>query len=336
MDLRTTYMGLELKHPIVPSASPLSYSLDRLKRLEDAGAPAVVMFSLFEEQMQWESQLLAHTIEMGSDSVGEYDSFWPHVDFQMGPDAYLHLLENAKKSLDIPVIGSLNCVTPGGWTEYATWFEEAGADAIELNIYHIPTDVNTRGVSVEQQYIELVDGLRAHVKIPIAIKLHPFFSSIPHMAAQLSQHGAQALVLFNRFYQPDFDLEQLEVTPNLVLSDAHELRLPLRWTSILVDQIDADIAITSGVHSYQDVLKSMMAGAKVSMMASELLRNGLGRINEIVGEITQWMQEREYESIRQMQGSMSHKNVANPAAFERANYIGVLQSFSEDPTGRLL
>jgi dihydroorotate dehydrogenase (fumarate) len=337
MDLSTTYLGLNLQHPVVPSASPLSQSLDGIRRLEDAGAPAIVLYSLFEEQIEGESHLLDHYLNYGSESFAEALGYFPELDnYNVGPDAYLNLIRNAKAAVNIPIIGSLNGASPGGWIEYARDLQEAGADALELNLYQIATDPMISGAAVEQSYLDVVRAVRAELSIPLAVKVGPYFSAFANMAYRLSVAGADGLVIFNRFYQPDFDLEQLAVTPNLVLSSRHELRLPLRWTAILYGRIAADLAITSGVHTHEDVLKGLMAGAKVTMMASELLRNGVGRIGEIVADLSRWLEEHEYESVRQLQGSMSQQHVADPAAFERANYMKVLQSWQFDPTGVLL
>lgn len=337
MNLSTTYLGLQLNHPVVPSASPLSQSLDGIRRLEDAGAPAVVMYSLFEEQIEGESHLLDHYLTYGADSFAEALNYFPEMDsYNVGPHAYLDLIRNAKAAVDIPIIGSLNGISAGGWVEYARYIQEAGADALELNIYYIPTDPLWSGAEVEQMYLDVVRTVKANVTIPVAVKVGPYFSSFANMAHRLTEAGANGLVLFNRFYQPDFDLEQLTVTPNLILSSAHEMRLPLRWVAILHGRVPTDFAITSGVHSHEDVLKGMMAGAKVVMLASALLRHGIGRIGEIVADMQRWMEEYEYESVAQMQGSMSQQNVADPAAFERANYMKVLQSWQLDPTGVLM
>lgn len=335
MNLKTKYLGMNLKHPLVPSASPLSHDIDSLRRLEDAGASAVVMFSLFEEQLHIESQALHNLLDYGRESVADVTSYWPELpEYASGPDQYLELINKAKETLDIPIIGSLNCNSLGGWVDFASLIEEAGANALELNIYHIPTDPQVSASAQEAQYIEMIKAVRAHTSIPLAVKLHPFFSSLPHTAQQLAEHGANGLVLFNRFYQPDFDLDTLEVAPRLVLSTSDDLRLPLWWTSILYGKIQADLAITSGVHNHLGVLKAMMAGARVAMMASELLRHGIGRIQQILNDLQRWMEEHEYESIQQMQGSMSHQNVRLPEAFERVNYMRVLRSYNEDPTGR--
>ncbi|RIK53881.1 MAG: dihydroorotate dehydrogenase-like protein [Chloroflexi bacterium] len=334
MDLSTTYMGMTLKHPVVPSASPLSSTLDGIRRLEDAGASAVVMASLFEEQILAESRALDHYLSFGTESFAEALSYFPSMSgYNVGPEGYLNLISKAKAAVGIPVIASLNGVSSGGWIEYARYMQEAGADGLELNIYYIPTDPAHTGIKVREMYLSVVRDVKASVNIPLAVKVGPYFSAFANMASLLHEAGASALVMFNRFYQPDFDLETLEVVPNLVLSSSHELRLPLRWVAILYGQVPVDFAITSGVHTYSDVLKGMMAGANVTMMASELLRNGEQRIGQIVSELQQWMEEHEYESMTQMRGSMSQRNVAEPAAFERANYMKVLQSWRQDPTG---
>ena len=337
IDLTTTYMGLTLKHPVVPSASPMSQNLDRIRRLEDAGASAVVMYSLFEEQIAVESQILDHYLTYGTESFSEALSYFPHMEnYNVGPHEYLDLIQSAKAAVDIPIIGSLNGVSTGGWIEYARHIEEAGADGLELNIYYIATDSALESREVEQLYLDVVADVKRSIAIPVAVKLGPYFSSFANMAMRLQDAGANALVLFNRFYQPDFDLEELAVVPNLVLSNSHELRLPLRWVAMLYGRVPIDFAITSGVHTYADVLKGLMAGANVTMMASELLRNGEGRIGVVVQELQDWMEEHEYVSVDQMRGSMSQRNVAEPAAFERANYMKVLQSWRQDPTGALL
>ncbi|GIK72842.1 MAG: dihydroorotate dehydrogenase [Chloroflexota bacterium] len=337
IDLTTNYLGMKLKHPVVPSASPLSDSLDKIKRLEDAGASAIVMYSLFEEQIVGESHLLDHYLSYGAESFAEALDYFPEMDsYNVGPHAYLDLIRRAKESVQIPIIGSLNGVSTGGWVEYARMIEEAGANALELNIYYIPTDPALTGAEVEQMYLDVVHDVKANISIPLAVKVGPFFSSFANMAMKLAKAGADGLVIFNRFYQPDFDLERLEVVPNLTLSSAWELRTPLRWVSILYGRVPVDFAVTRGVHSYEDVLKGVMAGANVTMMASELLRNGIQRIGLIVQEVARWLEEHEYDSLAQARGSMSQQNVAEPAAFERANYMKVLQSWKFDPTGVLM
>ncbi len=337
MDLTTTYMGMTLKNPIVPSSSPLSEKLDNIRRMEDAGAGAVVMYSLFEEQITLESHRLDHYLNYGAETFAEALSYFPDMEsYNVGPDEYLELIRRAKETVGIPIIGSLNGVSTGGWIDYARKIEEAGADGLELNVYYIPTDLRMTSAEVEQIYVDILRDVKKSISIPVAMKLSPYFSATANMAYRLAETGADALVLFNRFYQPDFDLENLEVVPRLVLSTPYAFRLPLRWVAILYGRVNTDLAITGGVHSVEEVLKAMMAGAKVSMMASELLQNGISRITQILQGIVQWMEEYEYESIVQMQGSMSQQNVAEPAAFERANYMKVLGSWQPEPGGRLL
>jgi len=328
VDLKTTYLGLQLKNPVIASASPISKKLDGIRHLEDAGASAIVMYSLFEEQIIHESLALDHFLNRGTESYAESLSYFPDLgDYNIGPDDYLKLISQAKKAIDIPVIGSLNGVSTGGWIEYAKRIEQAGADALELNVYYVPTDVNRSSQDLDQTYTELVRNVRSQISIPLAIKLSPFFNSLPYLANQLTDAGANGLVLFNRFMQPDLDIETLEVTPNLLLSNSTELRLPLRWVAILYSRVKADLALTSGVHTAQDVLKSMMAGANVTMLASSLLINGVKHIGEILNDMKSWMEIYEYESIQQMIGSMSQRAVADPATFERANYMKALSSF---------
>ena len=337
MDMTTTYMGLALKNPIVPAASPLSQRLDNIRRMEETGASAVVMYSLFEEQITLESHQLDHYLSYGAEGFAEALSYFPEMEtFRVGPDEYLDRISRAKEAVGIPIIGSLNGVSTGGWIDYARRIEEAGADALELNIYFIPTDLNMTGAEVEGMYLDVVRDVKKVVSIPVAVKLSPYFSATGNMARRLAEAGADALVLFNRFYQPDFDLENLEVVPHLVLSSSYEMRLPLRWVAILYGQVPVDFAITSGVRNVEDVLKGLMAGAKVAMMASELLESGMGRISQILEGMVQWMEEYEYESVSQMQGSMSQQSVAEPAAFERANYMKELGSWRPDPTSQLL
>jgi dihydroorotate dehydrogenase (fumarate) len=330
LDLTTTYLGLRLRSPLVASASPLSKKLDRVRRLEEAGAAAIVMHSLFEEQITHESRALDHFLTRGSESFSEALSYFPDLEhYNLGPEAYLEHLRRVKAAVDIPVIGSLNGISSGGWVEYAHLIEQAGADALELNIYYLPTDPSLSAAELEEVYVGLLRDIRARVRIPIAVKLSPFFTALPHIAARFVAAGANGLVLFNRFYQPDFDLETLEVVPNLTLSTSADLRLPLRWIAILYSRVGADLALTGGVHTGADVLKAMMAGANVAMLTSELLANGVGRLAELLAEVRAWMEEREYESIAQMRGSMSQQAVAEPAAFERANYLQALSSFDD-------
>ena len=327
-DLSTTYLGLQLKNPVVASASPISKKLGGIRRLEDTGASAIVMYSLFEEQIVQESLALDHYLSQGTDTFAEALTYFPDLEnYNVGPDEYLNLLRKAKETVKIPVIGSLNGVSTGGWIDYAQKIEQAGADALELNMYYLPTDPELSSHELEQSYVDLVKDVRSQIHIPLAVKLSPFITALPNFSRRLVQAGANGLVLFNRFMQPDLDIETLEVTPHLVLSDSDDLRLPLRWTAILYGRIDADLALTSGVHSAQDVLKAMMAGASVTMLASELLNNGTKRIGEILNDMQMWMETFEYQSVTQMKGSMSQRSVAEPAAFERANYMKALTTF---------
>lgn len=336
MDLTTKYMGLTLKNPIVPAASPLSKGLDGIRQLEDAGAPAIVMFSLFEEQVTLDSYALDHYLSYGTDSFGEAQSYLPDAaNYNIGPDEYLNLLSKAKQATNIPIVGSLNGISKGGWTNYARLMELAGADGLELNIYYVPTDAKVPGTDIERMYVDVLRDVLWTVKIPVAVKMSPYFSSTAYMARRLAEAGANALVMFNRFYQPDFDLQNLEVVPSLELSRAYELRLPLHWVAILHGQVPLDYAITSGVHSHEDVLKSIMAGASIVQVASELLHHGPERLKEMLDGMTRWMEEFEYQSVNQMKGSMNYKNVGNAGAYERTNYMKVLQSYRNDPTGQM-
>jgi dihydroorotate dehydrogenase (fumarate) len=329
IDLTTKYLGLNLKNPLVVSASPLSAEVANIRRMEDAGASAVVLPSLFEEQIQVESNTLDHFLWQGTESFAESLTYMPDMaGYKLGPDGYLEHLRRTKQAVKIPVIGSLNGTSTSGWVGYAKKIEEAGADALELNIYFIPTDAEMSGGHVEQMYVDLVAQVKASIHIPVAVKIGAYFSSLPNTAKRLDQAGANALVLFNRFYQPDFDLENLEVVPNLLLSTSHELLLRLNWVAVLYGKVKADMAITGGVHSGLDVLKSMMAGASVAMMTSALLRNGIGHLATVQTELLKWMEEHEYESIQQMRGSMSQRSVADPSAFQRANYVKVLSSYA--------
>jgi dihydroorotate dehydrogenase (fumarate) len=329
MDLRTTYLGLELNNPLVPSSSPLTRHLMTLRELEDAGAAAVVLPSLFEEEINRESHTLDRYLTEGTESFAEALSYFPEAPAyrNVGPDAYLEHVYRTKRALDIPVIASLNGISPGGWTHYAAEIEQAGADALELNIYYIVTNTHLIGQEVEQIYLNVLREVKETISIPVAMKLIPYFSSIPNMAYQLAEEGADGLVLFNRFYQPDLDLDNLEVVPNLVLSSSAELRLPLRWIAILYGRVAADLALTTGVHTATDVLKGVAAGAKVTMLASELLQSGIDRLSTILAEITDWLEFNEYQSLAQLQGSLSQINVGAPAAFERANYMRVVGSY---------
>jgi dihydroorotate dehydrogenase (fumarate) len=333
VDLSTTYLGLNLKNPLVASASPLSKKIDKARKLEEAGMSAIIMYSLFEEQINRESLELDHFLSRNTYSHPEALTHLPDGGlYAISPERYLNQVAGLKKALTIPVIGSLNGVSKGGWTNYARRIQEAGADALELNMYYVVTDPEMTSTEIEDRQVELVAEIRSAVTIPLAVKLSPFLTSIPNFAKRLAAAGADGLVLFNRFYQPDFDLDELEVVHSLDLSTSADLRLPLRWISILYGKVNADLALTSGVHTSRDVLKAMMAGAQVAMIASELLWDGSPqRVKEILNQTRMWMEERGYVSIKQMQGSMSQKSVSNPAAFERANYMKVLNSFRELP-----
>jgi len=337
IDLTTNYLGLRLKNPIVVSASPLSEKLENYSRMRDAGAGAIVMYSLFEEQIEAESESVDAALEYGANSFGEATSYLPDMPkYHVGPDRYLDLLQKAKRSVDIPVIASLNGKSRGGWSQYAQYMEEAGADALELNIFNVPTDPLISAQQLEDGYVELVRAIRRQVKIPIAVKLGPYFTSLANFARRLSEAGADGVVIFNRFYQPDFNLEELEVTPNLVLSSPHELRLRLHWAAILYHQVETYVAITGGVHDATDVLKCMMAGANVAMMTSALLKYGIEHIGVVLAGMEAWMEEHEYTSIKQMRGSMSLVNVEDPSAFLRGNYLKMLGSYTFGDTGTAL
>ena len=328
MDLSTRYLGMNLRTPLVPSASPLSDSIDNIKRMEDAGASAVVLYSLFEEQLTREREALDYHLKHGTESFAEALTYLPTpVEFRVGPEGYLGLIREAKEAVGIPIIASLNGTSIGGWVDYAKRIEEAGADALELNIYFIPTDTTCSSAEVEQTYVDILKAVKFVVSIPVALKLSPFFSSLANMARRLDEAGANALVLFNRFYQPDMDLDNLEIRPNVLLSTPQALRLPLRWVAILYDRVKADLAATSGIHSSQDVLKVLLAGAKVAQLCSVLLRNGIGHIREIEKGMVEWMEQRGYESVNQLRGSMSQKNCADPSAFERAQYMQAVLSY---------
>jgi dihydroorotate dehydrogenase (fumarate) len=329
MDLSTTYMGLKLKNPLVPSAGPFTAEVDSIRKLEDAGAAAIVLHSLFEEQISHEAEEMNHRTKQGTESFAESLTYFPEAgDYRLGPDEYLELIRKAKMTVGIPVIASLNGVTVGGWIDYAQKMQDAGADGLELNVYYVATDPTLHAPDVENRYVQILKAVKSHVKIPVAMKLSPFFSATAAMCKRLDDAGANALVLFNRFYQPDIDLDNLEVVPNLVLSTSHEMRLPLRWIAILHGHVKASLAATTGIATGQDVLKMLMAGADVAQLCSVLLRRGPGELKTILKEMQAWMEEKEYESVRQMKGSMSQKAVADPSAFERANYMKALASYA--------
>jgi dihydroorotate dehydrogenase (fumarate) len=328
MDLTTQYLGLRLRSPLVASASPLSERIDNIKRLEDAGAGAVVLYSLFEEQLRADQAALDHHLTAHTYSYAEALTYFPEpAEFTFGPEDYLEHIRKAKEAVDIPIIASLNGTSVGGWTRYARHMAQAGADALELNLYALPIDFYRSSVEVEQDYLDVLRLVKAAVTIPVAVKLSPFFSNMAFMARRFDETGADGLVLFNRFYQPDLDLETLEVWPNVRLSTSQTLRLPLRWIGILYDRIQADLAGTGGVHEGRDALKLLMAGANVTMLASALLRHGIGHLSLIEQQMRHWMEEHEYESIEQLRGSLSQKHCADPAAFERAQYIRTLHSY---------
>jgi dihydroorotate dehydrogenase (fumarate) len=328
VDLTTTYLGLKLKNPLVASSSPLSQKVASVQQLEEAGVSAVIMYSLFEEQIINESLKLHRDLIRGAESYAEAFEYLPsYGQYSIGPEIYLNHLSKLKQATSIPIIGSLNGVSTGGWIDYAQKIEQAGADALELNLYYLASDPDLTCVELEDTYITLVSDIRKRVSIPLAVKLSPFFTALPNFARSLSEAGANGLVLFNRFYQPDFDLEELEVVPNLVLSTSNELRMPLRWIAMLYGRVKVDFALTSGVHNGIDLIKAVMAGASITTVASEFLQNGIGRASEVLAEMESWMEEHEYISVGQMKGSMSQQSVAEPASFERANYMKVLSSY---------
>jgi dihydroorotate dehydrogenase (fumarate) len=327
IDLSTNYMGLQLRTPLVASASPLSQEIDGIRRLEDAGASAIVLYSLFEEQLQQERFELEHHLAEGTNSFAEAASFFPQPDkFRVGPEGYLNHILKAKDAATVPIIASLNGATLGGWAEYARQIEQAGADAIECNIYFIPTSPDISGSDIEKTYIDILREVKISVHIPVAVKVSPFFSNLANMAKRLDDAGANALVLFNRFYQPDINLDELEIQPNVLLSTPQDLRLPLTWIGILYSHIRASLAATSGVHAAEDVVKLLMVGADVTMLCSTLLKNGIGHLQYIEGGLLEWMEKHEYESVQQMKGSMSQVRCPNPSAFERAQYMKAVKS----------
>lgn len=329
VDLSTSYAGLTLKNPLVVSASPLTKEIGNLRQMEDAGTAAIVLHSLFEEQINIESNELDSHLWNSTDVSAEASSYYPDMDnYNMGPEAYLEHIRKAKQAVSVPIFGSLNGVSEGGWVGSAKLMEEAGADGIELNIYFLATNAKENSTAVEDRYVQLVRAVKAQLKVPLTVKIGPYFSSMTHFAKRLEEAGADGLVLFNRFYQPDFDLETMEVVPRLELSRSSELTLRLHWTAILYSHINADIAITGGVHTCADILKSMMAGARVVMTTSALLEGGIDVLKPMLADVKNWMEKHEYESIRQMQGSMSQMNVPNPAAFNRTNYMKVLSNYS--------
>jgi dihydroorotate dehydrogenase (fumarate) len=328
IDLKTNYLGLELKNPLVAAASALSKKTSRVKKMEDAGISAVVMYSLFEEQITHDSLAFNYYMERGTDRFAESLDYFPDLDrYNVGPDQYLEQIRKNKEAVDIPVIASLNGVSNTGWIKYAQKMADAGADAIELNTYYISTNPDVSAQQLEDNYVALVKDVCENVHIPVSIKLSPFFSALPNLIMRLADAGAKGFVLFNRFIQPDLDIENLEVDATLHLSTSEELLLPLRWMALLYGRTGADLALTSGVHTGVDLVKSVMAGANVAMVASEFVANGVDRAEEMLAEMENWMTAYEYDSVAKMRGSMSQKNVENPAAFERANYMKALQSY---------
>ena len=327
-ELKTRYLGLEMKNPLVASASTLSKKLTNIKKMEDAGIASVVLYSLFEEEITHESLALDYFLSRGTESFAEALTYFPDFDnYNIGPEKYLGLISKANESVQIPIIASLNGISSGGWIEYAKLIEQAGADALELNLYYVSTDLDVAGVELEKAYVELVRNIRGEIKIPIAVKLSPFFTSFSSIAAELVGVGANGLVLFNRFYQPDINIENMRVEPTLELSTSSDLLLPLRWTAILYKKVNADLALTSGVHSGEDIVKSLLAGASVVMSASELVKNGIDRAMSLLQELSNWMDIHEYESVDSLRGILSQQSVAQPAAFERANYMKALTLF---------
>lgn len=328
MDLSTKYLGMTLKSPLVASASPLSEDINNIKKLEAAGVGAVVLHSLFEEQIRMEQEEANFYETAGTEAFAESLSYFPEVeDYKLGPELYLEHIQKSKTAVDIPIIASLNGSSLGGWTEYAKEMESAGADAIELNIYNIPTDANMSGADVEEQYIDILKAVKAAVKVPVALKLSPYFSNFSNMAKRFDEAGADSLVLFNRFYQPDIDLEEFEVTPNLLLSQSNAMRLPMRWIAILKDNIKADLAASSGIHTGTDVIKMLLVGAKVTMLCSSLLKHGISHAKNIEDHMKQWMKDNEYNSVSELQGSMSQQKTADPGSYERAQYMKALTKY---------
>ncbi len=331
MDLSTTYLGMQLKNPLVASASVISKKVSNIKKLEDAGVSAVVLYSLFEEQITQESLALNYFLERGTESHAEAITYFPEMQsYNLEPDKYLDHIQKAKQEVGIPIIASLNGISQTGWIKYAKLIEEAGADALELNIYYLSTSVYLDSTSLEEMYFGLVKKMADSLNIPLAVKLNPFITSLPNFGKELVECGAKGLTLFNRFYQPDLDIEKMEVVPSLDLSTSKDLRLPLRWTAILFDRIKADLALSGGVHNGVDIVKAILAGATVAMTASELVGNGIQRAGSMLEELITWMQIHEYETVEQMRGSMSQRKVAEPAAFERANYMKALNLFDND------
>lgn len=329
VDMSTNYLGLELSHPVMPSASPLTGDIDHIHALVEAGAPAIVLPSLFEEQIEHNAMAVHHSLELGAEGFAEVsEGFFPQLDdYNTGPEDYLELIRQAKREAGVPVIASLNGTTNGGWTLYTRILADEGVDALEINTYQIAANVDSTASEVENGYLRLVGTIKEAIDIPLAVKIGPYFSSTANMARRLVDAGADALVIFNRFYQPDIDVDALEVAPKLVLSDPAELRLVLRWLAILHGRVDGDLAATTGIHSAEDAVKAILTGATVTMMASALLRHGPGRLTETRDGLAAWLEQGGYESVAQARGSMSHQAVPDPSAFERAGYMQTLTSY---------
>jgi dihydroorotate dehydrogenase (fumarate) len=326
IDLSTTYLGLKLKNPLVPSASTLTDEIGSIRKMEDAGAAAIVLHSLFEEQLRADRVELFERMTHGTESFPEALTYFPEPPkFELGPETYLEHIRKAKAAVDIPVMASLNGSSAGGWIDYAQKIQQAGADALELNLYFIPADLQMTGAALEERKLEVVRAVKSVVTIPVAVKCSPFFTNMANMAYKLDKAGADGLVLFNRFYQPDIDIDELEIRPNVLLSTPQAARLPLTWIGILYGRIKADLAATSGIHQGRDAIKMIMAGAKVTQVCSSLYRNGTKHLSTMEREMREWMEKNEYESVQQMRGSMSQKNCADPAAFERAQYMRAIQ-----------
>ncbi|MCE0483183.1 MAG: dihydroorotate dehydrogenase-like protein [Methylacidiphilales bacterium] len=322
MNLTTSYLGLKLRTPFVPSASPLSQNPDNIKRMEDAGAAAIVFHSLFEEQIRGDQFALNRHLSEGTESFAEALTYVPEsIDFKVGPETYLARIARAKTEVKIPIIGSLNGTTDGGWISYARQIEQAGADALELNIYSIPTDFAQSGAEIEQQHVDIVRAIKQEVHIPVAVKLSPFYTNFARFACCLDETGVNGLVLFNRFYQPDIDLDNIDIAPGILFSTPMAMRLPMRWIAILAGRVRASLAATSGIHRAVDAIKMLLAGADVTMLCSVLMRRGIDHLKVLEREMTEWLEEHEYDSVAQLKGSLSQRNCPDPSAFERAQYL---------------
>ncbi len=330
IDLKATYLGLNLKSPLVASASVLSKKLENIRKMEDTGLGAVVLYSLFEEEVDHESIELNYFLNRGTESFPEAITYFPDLNnYTLQAEKYINLIREAKKSVSIPVIASLNGVSTGGWVKYARRIEEAGADALELNLYYVASDAQIDGQNLERAYLDVINAIRAEIQIPLAVKLSPFFTSLPNFLQKISQAGVRGAVLFNRFYQPDLEIESLEVQPHLELSASSDLLLPLRWIAISHGRLPLDLALSSGVHNGRDMVKAIMAGASVVMVASELVAKGIPRAAEMLQEFEQWIMKHDYASVNEIRGILSQKNVASPAVFERANYMKALRLFDD-------